>query len=47
MVFWQVIAKKESNMGWMDKVLNVLYLVVIVSGSAVTVMLYEEWKKKR
>ena len=34
-------------MEWIDKVLNVLYLIVIVAGSAVTSMMYEEWKNKR
>lgn len=34
-------------MDWIDKVLNVLYLVVIVSGSVISAILYEEWKKKR
>jgi hypothetical protein len=33
-------------MEWTTKVLDVLYLIVVVSGSAVLVMLYEEWKRK-
>lgn len=46
-MFWQVLTNKGENMEWADKVLSVLYLLVIVAGSVVAIILIEERNKRK
>ena len=46
-MFWQILAKKESKMEWIDKVINAVALFVIVAGSIVLVIAREDWIHKK